>query len=61
MFAPTGTPRDVTAKIANVVGEYLSTEPARDRFRGARLPRNGFDAQKWAEIIGNDERLSPTF
>lgn len=54
MFAPKGTPHDIVARVAKSVGEYLSTDVARERFRALGYRVTGFDAKRTTEIIARD-------
>jgi tripartite-type tricarboxylate transporter receptor subunit TctC len=54
MFAPAGTPADVTAKIRNAVGEFLKTDFAKERFKTLGYAVTNYDEKKSAEIIAKD-------
>lgn len=54
LFAPKGTPPDITARVAKIVGEYLATDTARERFKAIGYRITGFDARKTAEVIDKD-------
>jgi tripartite-type tricarboxylate transporter receptor subunit TctC len=54
LFAPKGTPHDIVAKVAKSVGEYLSTDTARERFKAFGYRVTGFDAKKTADVIARD-------
>ena len=55
LFAPRGTPEDVTTKLADVLKAYLSTDAVRTRFKTLGYEVTGFDAKKSNEIIAKDK------